>query len=78
MKQLRSKSYRIKLNATRYRELHRQILERALWRCQARGGMRNLRVYHRERSSRAGDDEETNLITLCARCHSAEHAIGTT
>ena len=35
MKKIRSKSPRLRLDANSYRELHRQVLERDGWRCQA-------------------------------------------
>ncbi|PYX68513.1 MAG: hypothetical protein DMG72_22925 [Acidobacteria bacterium] len=35
--------------------------------------MINLEVHHREFRSHSGEDDETNLITLCSICHSSVH-----
>jgi len=45
--------------------LHREILERDGWRCQACGSMRGLEVQHIQRRSQLGGDSEGNPIT-CA------------
>ena len=73
MKKVRCKSPRLKLDATTYRELHRQVLERDSWRCQGCGSMQNLQVHHLKLRSQSGGDEEHNLITLCADCHTRAH-----
>ncbi len=73
MKTIRCKSPRLRLDATGYRELHRQVLERDGWRCQMCGSMQNLQVHHLKLRSQAGGDEEHNLITLCAQCHEQAH-----
>jgi 5-methylcytosine-specific restriction endonuclease McrA len=73
MKKIRSKSPRLRLDATSYRELHRQVLERDGWRCQMCGSLQRLQVHHLKLRSRAGGDEEQNLITLCAKCHGWVH-----
>ncbi len=73
MKKIPSKSPRLRLDANSYHELHRQILERDGWRCQACGSMQNLQVHHLKLRSRSGGDEEQNLITLCAECHERVH-----
>jgi len=64
---------RIRLQGEAYRQLHRQVLQRDGWRCQACGAMSNLEVHHREFRSRCGDDSEQNLITLCTACHVCIH-----
>jgi 5-methylcytosine-specific restriction endonuclease McrA len=64
---------RLRLDAPRYKELHRRILKRDGWRCQACGCMNNLQVHHIQSRSRLGDDAEGNLITLCASCHTEIH-----
>ena len=64
---------RIRLEAESYRRLRQQVLKRDGWRCQHCGSMRNLEVHHKQFRSLAGDDEETNLITLCMPCHRAVH-----
>ena len=68
-----SKSPRLRLDATNYRELHRQVLERDGWRCQVCGSMQQLQVHHLKYRSQLGGDEEQNLITLCAECHEQVH-----
>jgi 5-methylcytosine-specific restriction endonuclease McrA len=68
-----SKQPRLRLDSESYRELHRQILKRDGWRCQACGTMRHLQVHHQQARSQSGDDMEQNLITLCAACHAAAH-----
>lgn len=76
MKNARPKSRRVKLDPESYLALHRQILKRDNWRCQSCGGMQNLQVHHLTFRSHSGGDVEQNLITLCAACHSGEHAEG--
>ena len=73
MNQLLPKRRRTRLNAQAYRILHRKILERDGWRCQACGSMSGLEVHHMQRRSQLGDDCDVNLITLCADCHRAIH-----
>jgi 5-methylcytosine-specific restriction endonuclease McrA len=68
-----SKQPRQSLTRERYRELHRQVLERDGWRCQACGSMCQLEVHHQQFRSRSGDDIEQNLITLCVECHAGVH-----
>jgi 5-methylcytosine-specific restriction endonuclease McrA len=74
MIRISGKQPRLKLNPANYRKLHRQILERDGWRCQACGSMRQLEVHHQQFRSHSGDDTEQNLITLCAQCHARVHA----
>jgi 5-methylcytosine-specific restriction endonuclease McrA len=62
-----------RLDPKSYRKLPRQILERDGWRCQNCGSMQNLQVHHQEFRSHSGNDEEQNLITLCAGCHAQVH-----
>jgi 5-methylcytosine-specific restriction endonuclease McrA len=64
---------RVKLNPERYRKLHRQVLDRDGWRCQACGDMRHLQLHHQQFRSRSGHDAEENLVTLCAECHAKLH-----
>ena len=67
------KSPRLKLDYQNYAALHRQVLERDNWRCQACGNMRNLEVHHIQFRSHFGPDQEENLMTLCATCHRRRH-----
>jgi 5-methylcytosine-specific restriction endonuclease McrA len=73
MKTIRPKSPRLRLDSKSYRELHRQVLERDGWRCQACGSMQHLQVHHLELRSQSGGDVEQNLITLCVACHEQVH-----
>jgi len=73
MRKIRCKSPRLRLDATSYRDLHRQVLERDGWRCQVCGSMQGLQVHHLNFRSQAGGDVEQNLITLCAECHEWMH-----
>jgi 5-methylcytosine-specific restriction endonuclease McrA len=72
-KKIAGKTPRLKLEPTSYRELHRQVLERDGWRCQACGSMQRLQVHHLKFRSHSGSDVEQNLITLCAECHERVH-----
>jgi 5-methylcytosine-specific restriction endonuclease McrA len=51
----------------------KRVLERDGWRCQKCGALDNLQVHHQIKRSQQGDDALANLVTLCARCHMAEH-----
>jgi 5-methylcytosine-specific restriction endonuclease McrA len=73
MKRVSGKSPRLRLDAETYRALHRRVLERDGWRCQLCGSMQNLQVHHLKFRSQSGNDEEPNLITLCAACHARMH-----
>lgn len=73
MKKDLEKAAPLRLDATRYRRLQRQILERDNWRCQACGCMQDLQVHHQQYRSQSGSDKEDNLITLCAECHTRIH-----
>jgi 5-methylcytosine-specific restriction endonuclease McrA len=73
MKNVRLKSPRLGLDANSYRELHRQVLERDGWQCQNCGSTQQLQVHHLDLRSQSGADEEQNLITLCAECHTRMH-----
>jgi 5-methylcytosine-specific restriction endonuclease McrA len=64
---------RLKLDSEGYTALHRQVLERDNWRCQACGAMKDLQVHHLQFRSQSGDDFKENLITLCADCHRRTH-----
>jgi 5-methylcytosine-specific restriction endonuclease McrA len=73
MNKILAKNPRLRLDATSYRELHRQILERDGWRCQMCGGMQHLQVHHLKPRSQSGSDVEQNLVTLCLGCHERAH-----
>jgi 5-methylcytosine-specific restriction endonuclease McrA len=73
MKANGGKHSRMKRNPERYRELHRQVLDRDGWHCQTCGSMRHLEVHHLQFRSHSGQDTEQNLITLCTQCHARVH-----
>ena len=58
-----------------YAKLRLEILNRDGWRCQTCGSFKNLDVHHMRRRSALGDDAETNLITLCRKCHQRAHLL---
>jgi 5-methylcytosine-specific restriction endonuclease McrA len=64
---------RIRLAPVLYAKLREEILTRDNWRCQICGCSKNLDVHHKRWRSALGDDAETNLITLCRRCHQHLH-----
>ena len=37
------------------------------------GSRQNLQVHHKQLRSQQGDDDDSNLITLCAVCHEELH-----
>ncbi len=63
----------LRLDPEAYRQLQLQVLERDGWRCQNCGAMDRLEVHHLQFRSRSGDDNESNLITICHECHRAVH-----
>jgi 5-methylcytosine-specific restriction endonuclease McrA len=65
---------RLRLDPDVYGALRSQVLRRDHWKCQVCGKMTNLEVHHMRFRSRGGDDSESNLITLCARCHNSVHS----
>jgi 5-methylcytosine-specific restriction endonuclease McrA len=67
------KGARLKLDRESYTALHRKVLERDNWRCQACGSMQNLEVHHIQFRSHSGPDLEQNLVTLCTNCHHECH-----
>ena len=73
MTDIRFKDPRARLGPESYRKLHQQVLERDGWRCQVCGSMQNLQVHHLKFRSQSGNDQEQNLITLCAECHERMH-----
>jgi len=64
----------VRLDAEAYRNLRRQIIERDGWRCQLCGSIAGVEVHHIQRRSRAGEDSDDNLITLCSACHRRAHS----
>jgi len=63
----------VRLATGAYEQLRLRVIKRDGWRCQNCGSSRNLHVYHQLFRSQAGDDSESNLITLCSSCHLNEH-----
>ena len=73
VKKIRAKAPRLRIDPNAYCELHRQVLQRDGWRCQFCGSLQQLQVHHLKFRSRSGDDDQQNLITLCAECHGGIH-----
>jgi 5-methylcytosine-specific restriction endonuclease McrA len=73
MNRIRPKQPRLRLDAQSYERLWREVLERDGWGCQFCGARSNLEVHHQRFRSRAGNDSEENLITLCSTCHANSH-----
>jgi len=67
------KRSRLRLDRQSYDQLRKQVLQRDGWKCQVCGSRQNLHVHHQQLRSQQGDDENSNLITLCAACHEAQH-----
>jgi 5-methylcytosine-specific restriction endonuclease McrA len=67
------KQHRVRLDPEAYDHLRKQVLRRDAWRCQICGSGQNLQVHHKHLRSRQGSDDDSNLITLCSRCHSLVH-----
>jgi 5-methylcytosine-specific restriction endonuclease McrA len=67
------KTARIKLNREEYKRLRQCVFDRDGWRCQVCGSSQNLHIHHLRFRSHQGDDNEQNLITVCANCHSSAH-----
>jgi 5-methylcytosine-specific restriction endonuclease McrA len=76
MRRIRPKRPRLRLDPASYKQLCRKVLERDGWECQICGSRQNLQVHHNQLRSRQGGDEESNLITVCARCHDQVHHVG--
>jgi 5-methylcytosine-specific restriction endonuclease McrA len=70
---IRPKRPRLRLEIKLYNQLRKQVLRRDGWRCQVCGSRQNLQVHHKQLRSHLGDDDDSNLITLCAGCHEAQH-----
>jgi 5-methylcytosine-specific restriction endonuclease McrA len=73
VKRIRPKRPRLQLDPAPYDQLRKQVLRRDGWRCQACGSRQNLQVHHKQLRSRQGNDDDLNLITLCAVCHELLH-----
>ena len=73
MTQFRPRRPRLRLDPESYNRLRQLVLERDGWRCQHCGQSTELEVHHIRSRSRLGDDNERNLITLCASCHQVVH-----
>ena len=67
------KQPRVRLDLISYKQLRHRVLQRDGWKCQVCGSSQNLEVHHKRFRSRRGDDDEQNLITLCAKCHEKLH-----
>jgi 5-methylcytosine-specific restriction endonuclease McrA len=70
---IRPKRPRLRLEPELYGQLRKQVLRRDGWICQVCGARRDLQVHHKQLRSQQGNDENSNLITLCASCHEKLH-----
>jgi ATP-dependent DNA helicase RecQ len=70
------KRSRVRLDRENYDRLRHRILQRDGWCCQRCGAASQLEVHHLHLRSRGGEDADSNLITLCNRCHARMHAGG--
>jgi 5-methylcytosine-specific restriction endonuclease McrA len=68
-----TKNRPLRLDPSRYSDLHLAILKRDGWRCQLCGARTHLEVHHQRFRSQSGSDVEENLIALCHSCHSTVH-----
>jgi 5-methylcytosine-specific restriction endonuclease McrA len=57
----------------RYELRRRQVLQRDGFCCVSCGSPYYVEVHHRHKRSLGRDDRASNLISLCASCHSKEH-----
>lgn len=73
MMRLPPRRRRRRLDAKSYRELRQEVLTRDGWRCQQCGRATDLQVHHILSRGGLGEDDEKNLITLCASCHWNAH-----
>jgi 5-methylcytosine-specific restriction endonuclease McrA len=70
---IRHKRPRFRLAPELYEQLRKQVLRRDGWQCQVCGSRQNLQIHHKQLRSQQGDDDDSNLITLCAGCHEGLH-----
>jgi 5-methylcytosine-specific restriction endonuclease McrA len=63
----------LRLDTESYATLRLQILRRDGWMCQNCGRKHRLQIHHKEFRSHGGEDQEENLVTLCADCHEFVH-----
>lgn len=65
--------YQEYLNSPIWWEKRDRILERDGWRCRKCGSGINLRVHHIRYPEVLGEEPDSDLITLCDRCHTEIH-----
>jgi 5-methylcytosine-specific restriction endonuclease McrA len=53
--------------------LRQEIFERDDWKCRHCGNRQTLDPHHVIFRSQGGDNDKSNLLTLCRRCHDAVH-----
>ncbi|SRR6266581_3056230 len=69
---LRHMPYQEYLQTPEWKERRLRILERDNYRCQVCNSSDHLNVHHRD-YSRRGDEEDSDLTTLCQGCHQVFH-----
>ena len=61
------------LRGSYYRARREEVLARDQYQCVRCGTGYKLQVHHRVKVEIARDDRMSNLLTLCAECHTKEH-----
>lgn len=69
---LKTMPYQEYLQTPEWKERRLRILERDSYRCQVCNSPDHLNVHHRD-YSRRGDEEDSDLTTLCQGCHQVFH-----
>ena len=69
------KKKRIRLKGEALRKLFQSVAERDEYCCHDCGSHLNIEIHHVEFKSQGGNDEESNMITLCRVCHGQRHGI---
>ncbi len=73
---LRAMPYREYLQTEHWQDLRQRMLKRSKFKCQVCNRSGQLQVHHRT-YERRGYEELSDLIVLCANCHSTFHEHGT-
>lgn len=56
-----------------FERIRRKILKRDNYKCVECGSDEKLNVHHIIQRSKGGDNSESNLVTLCLKCHAEKH-----
>jgi 5-methylcytosine-specific restriction endonuclease McrA len=71
-------AYDEQLKDPRWQYVRARVLERDKWKCCGCRTMKDLQVHHKsyEKGKMAWDYPDSNLITLCEKCHKQAHSTG--